>query len=66
MVEIYQVEFYFMCSCIHLSKMFMKTKVYVVSLILSLVFKTVFGIFLAPLCLETSKCVLKEYSDPML
>jgi NADH:ubiquinone oxidoreductase subunit 5 (subunit L)/multisubunit Na+/H+ antiporter MnhA subunit len=36
------------------NKVFPKTKVYVISLVLSLVFKTVFGIFLSPLvCLKS-------------
>jgi hypothetical protein len=39
-----------------ITRTFTKTKVYVVSLILSLVFKTVFEIFLAPLvCLKSVK-----------
>jgi hypothetical protein len=38
------------------TRCFTKTKIYVVSLVLSLVFKTVFGIFLAPLvCLKSVK-----------
>jgi hypothetical protein len=56
-------------------KVFYEIKVHVVSLFLSLVFKTIFGIFLSILlllkfvnkkCLEAFKSVLKEYSDPML
>jgi hypothetical protein len=57
------------------NKIFPKTKKYVVSLVLNLVFKIVFGIFyhlwfVSNLynmkCLETSKSDLKVNSDPML
>jgi hypothetical protein len=57
------------------TRYFTKIKVYVVYLFMSLVFKTVFEILLAPLvglksvkikCLETFKSVIKEYSDSKL